>query len=849
MAKGTGFRLSPRVRPVAYDIAIDVRPPRRSYRGNVSIELQLLAPTRRVVLHAADLRLTSARITSPSGAQRGHVALQEGRETATISFDHSVAAGGATLELRFSGRLRNDLRGLYAASGDGLSYAFTQLEAADARRFFPCFDEPAMKARFALEVATDADNQVLSNAPIARQRTESGTRRVQFRTTPPLSTYLLALAVGRLEASRAVRLGTTPIRVWSVPGKRKLAAFALEAARECLARLERYFALPYPYEKLDLVAVPDFEAGAMENAGAVFFRETLLLLDPATATPAEQKRAAEVICHELAHMWYGDLVTMEWWDDLWLNEAFATWMAFAIVDAWKPEWKMWHDFHQHRSAALRLDSLRHTHPIHTPVRSPAEATANFDLITYEKGAAVVRMVERYLGARTFRAGVRRYIRRHREGNAVAADLWNALSEVAGEPVEPLVRPWIEREGFPLIALGRGRRGDLRLEQRRFRAAPRPRGARAPAERPWPVPWIGRAGRRETRLRLEKRRDRIPAAQESSAWVYGNAEEAGFYRPLHQDALYGALCARLGRLRSVERMGLLDHEWALARAEEVELDRFLGLVERLGDEVEADVLATARAPLGFLEDQVARGRSEELRQRLCERLVDIFGPALLELGWDGPRDEPRPIRERRAALIDLLGAVAAWPPIEAAAQARFEPYLKNPRSLDPHLADVVVELAARAGDRDRFAALLTAGDNAETPQHRRRFLFALAAFRDPERVEQTQELCLGKRVPTQDVAFVLARLLANPAARVSTWRFIAREWKRLAQRMPPMLAVRLVEATPALGVHGLASEVRAFFAAHPLPAGRRSAEQALERLRHDARFRRRAIPALEKWLDA
>src|SRR5690606_35680048 len=383
------------------------------------------------------------------GRLAARVALDAAREVATLVLPRPVGPGEVTLRIAFAGRLRDDLRGLYAARSGDRPYAFTQLEAADARRFFPCFDEPAMKARFSIAVTTRADLAVVSNAPEAeRTALGAGRVRVRFAETPPLSTYLVALGVGALERSKPVRLGPTEIRVWHVPGKGHLVGFALEAARECLDRLEQWFALPYPYAKLDLVAVPDFEAGAMENAGAVFFRENLLLLDPDVATLAEQKRAAEVICHELAHMWYGDLVTMAWWDDLWLNEAFATWMAFEIVDDWKPEWKMWQDFQQHRAAALRLYALQHTHPIHPEVRTPAEATENFDLITYEKGASVVRMIERYLGPATFRRGVRRYIRRHREANAVAADLWRALSEAAGQEVEPIVRGWVEREGLP-----------------------------------------------------------------------------------------------------------------------------------------------------------------------------------------------------------------------------------------------------------------------------------------------------------------------------------------------------------------------------------------------------------------
>jgi puromycin-sensitive aminopeptidase len=470
--------------------------PSRSDRfgGEVHLDLGLERARRTILLHAKDLQVSEPHVRWAGGSMRGRVRELPEREMIELRFQEPVPRGDARLDLRFDGRLRRDLCGLYAARVDERRYAFTQLEATEARKFFPCFDEPCMKARFRIEVTTGAANSVVSNAPVRRvRRVGRGDKTVEFEETPPLSSYLVALAVGELEKSRPVRVGSTEIRVWTTPGKRRLGAFGLEAARACLERLERWFGLPYPYAKLDLVAVPDFEFAAMENAGAVFFRETLLLLDPATATLNEHKRAAEVIAHELAHMWYGNLVTMAWWDDLWLNEAFATWMAFVVVDEWKPEWRMWHDFQHGRAAALELDALRHTHPIYCDVRTAAEANENFDLITYEKGAAVVRMLERYLGAAVFRRGVRRYIRRHREGNTVAADLWRALGEVSGEPVETLARAWIEQEGHPLLTLRRvrGRKGHaLRLSQERFyETAPR----RRDEARLWPIPWVGRVG--------------------------------------------------------------------------------------------------------------------------------------------------------------------------------------------------------------------------------------------------------------------------------------------------------------------------------------------------------------------
>jgi puromycin-sensitive aminopeptidase len=488
------------VRPERVQVHVEVDPQKSPrFRGRVSIDLRLTRPRRALRLHAADLRVTRPRVLSEGRTLRGRVVAHPELEMIDVELPRRIPDGEATLELDFAGRLRSDLCGLYGASIGSRRYAFTQLEATEARKFFPCFDEPSLKARFEISVTTGARCRVLSNAPVRRTQRLSGRRKtVHFAETPPLSTYLIALAVGELESSRPICVGPTPIRVWHTPGKRRLSGFALEAARECLQRLERYFGVPYPYAKLDLVAVPDFEFGAMENAGAVFFRETLLLLDPSTSTLTERKRAAEVICHELAHMWYGDLVTMAWWDDLWLNESFATWMAFHVVDDWMPEWKMWHDFQHGRAAALELDALRHTHPVYCEVRTPAEASENFDLITYEKGASVVCMLERYLGAARFRRGVRRYIRRHREGNAVAADLWQALSEASGEDVNRVARAWIEREGHPLVEI---RRRGRRIELRQERTALRPPQRRSATR--WPLPWFARVGRGRG-SRLERR---------------------------------------------------------------------------------------------------------------------------------------------------------------------------------------------------------------------------------------------------------------------------------------------------------------------------------------------------------
>ena len=855
--KKTGHRLAADVVPRSYELRLDVDPEASDeYRGEVRIAVELGAARRSIELHAADLRVSRARVETTRGGLAARVAAHPKTETVSLVLPHAIGPGPVTLAIPFAGKLRSNLRGLYRASAQGSRYAFTQLEAADARRFFPCFDEPAMKARFAIHVTTRADATVLSNAPIASEEKLAGGRKtVRFAETPPLSTYLVALAVGKLEHSIGTRCGKTEIRVWHVPGKERLTGFALEAARECLARLERWFDIPYPYEKLDLVAVPDFEAGAMENAGAVFFRENLLLLDAKTATLAEKKRAAEVICHELAHMWYGDLVTMAWWDDLWLNESFATWMAFHVVDEWRPEWKMWLDFQHHRAAALRLDALRHTHPIHCEVRSPSEATENFDLITYEKGASVVRMLERYLGPKTFQKGVRSYVDRHREANATAADLWRALAEAAGEPIDPIVRPWIEQDGFPVITLRRARvdgRTILTLRQERFAGDPRPRKRGAAKPRRWSIPWVGRVSDARGRVRIVRQvltaaSSRADLGTGETRFVYGNADEGGFFRVLHDGASLVALGESLPLLSAVERMGLVDNQWALVRAGRAPVESFLDLADAFGDEPESDVLIALRAPLAFLEDRLAAAAGARVSERVRDWVAARFGPAFLELGWESGAGEADDTRLRRAALIGLLGDVAEWPPVLVAAGERFETYLAARDALEANLADPVVQLAARSGDVARYDAMQEALERAATPQERRRFLLALAEFRAPKLVERTLALCLTDRVPTQDMAFVLVRLLANRDARERAWSFVQKRWTRLVRRMPPMLASRLVEATPALGPKHR-RDVAAFFRSHPLPTGGRALEQALERFDLDTAFCKSEAKGLAKWLD-
>ncbi len=841
------FRLDPAIRPEEYDLHLEPDLEAGTFRGEVRIELALHATRSAITLHAADLRITRATIASEGTVSELRVKRQPADETVTLVSRRELR-GQAVLSLSFSGKLGVHLRGLYGATAEGRRYAFTQLEAADARRVLPCFDEPCFKARFRISVTTGEGNIVVSNGAIeSEEPLGNGRRTVRFAKTPKLSTYLLAIAVGPLEASRVHRLGATEIRVWHVPGKGRLSEFGLEAAAQALSRLEAYFGIPYPYGKLDLVAVPDFEAGAMENAGAVFFRETLLLLDPATASLPERKRAAEVIAHELAHMWYGDLVTMAWWDDLWLNEAFATWMAYKIVDEWKPEWRMWQGYEHDRAGALALDALANTHPIYAPVRSVAEATENFDAITYEKGAAVVRMLEHYLGADTFRSGVRIYMQRHREQNAVAADLWRALEDASGREVSRVAQAWIEKPGFPLVSLRRQGRSQVRVRQERFFSDPRVAAARRRAS--WPLPLVIKrpdtSGDVIDRFLVDGASGTVKlGARRSPPWLFGNAAGGGFYRVLHESRDHEALVGRLGTaLSPVERLALVGDQWALVRAARATIESLLDIVDALGGETDYDVLEGLAGPLAVLDDQVVE---KELQQWLRSWIVRRFGGQLRALGWTAGPDEDDRERLRRAAILRLVGSIAEAPDVVAEAGARLDAYLADRSSLEPNLADAVVSICARQGDHALYERYLELMASAPTPQERRRFLLNLASFRAPALVERTLEATLGPDIPTQDVTFIYIRLFGNPPARDAAWRFFVRNWKRLRGRIPPLMVSRLLESTPALRDPRYAREVTRFFRANPIPEATRSFKQALEVFRLNAELRRRIVPGIIRW---
>jgi puromycin-sensitive aminopeptidase len=843
------FRLPPDVRPVHYRARLAVDLEGRAFRGELTLELELTRPTRQLVLHAVGLSVTKATARSAAQVQEATVRVAAASETLLLELQAELPAGRASLELHWSGAFCDGLRGLYLA---GPELAATQFEAADARRVFPCLDEPGFKAPWQLTVEAAAGLTVLSNArPVAvESRGASSVHR--FAETPPLPTYLVALAVGRLAGGEEAEANGVPVRTWAVPEKVGLAGFGQAVALEVLPRLEAYFGLPYAFGKLDQVGLPDFEAGAMENAGLITYREVTLLLDPATASLAQQKRVAEVVTHELAHQWFGNLVTMAWWDALWLNEAFATWMASVVVDQWRPEWRVWLDFDQGKAAAMGLDALRSTHPIHAEVHTVAEATEAFDLITYEKGGAVLRMIEGYLGAEVFRDGIRRYMRRHAGGNATADDLWRALGEASGQPVLALAQAWIGRPGFPLVRAELGG-ATLRLTQRRFFSRP---GDADPAAR-WPVPLVLRyavgGALRERRLLLEGESAEV-RLEGAPAWLAVNAGATGVYRVAPDAAMLAGLRDHLVSLTPAERVGLLSDEWALVRCGERPVEAWLELAAACGEETDHAVLDELVARLSAVEHRLV---ADQDRPRFQGFVRGLLGGGLARLGWEaapGEGDEPR---LTRTALVRAVGLVARDPAVAAEAATRLDRFTGGARgALEANLQDAAVAMAARGGDEARFAGFQVLYRQETEPAFRRRWLLALAAFEDAGLAARAIDLAVGVSelaggggVPLQDWASFAAGLLSNRTAREPFWDRLRAEWPAVTTRLAnaPMLLRRVVEAVGSLTEPRHLEEARAFFKANPVEPARAAVEQTLERLAEEVALRERCSAAIGGWL--
>jgi len=847
------------VKPNKYRLTLQPDLNTFTFKGEQTVDIEIVEPTARIVLNAAELEITGVTLRRNGSETSTHsVSLDADTETVTLDFGRTLSPGRAQLEMEFTGILNDRLVGFYRseyqdAEGQTRHLATTQFEATDARRAFPCWDEPAQKAVFDVTLIFDDAYQAVSNTPIVEESSPApGLRSVRFGETPIMSTYLLAFVVGDLVSVEADAADGTRVGIWTTRGKENQAGFALDTSVKLLGYFNEYFGIPYPLPKLDHIAIPDFAAGAMENWGAVTYRETALLVDPENSSAGTRQRVAEVVAHEMAHMWFGDLVTMEWWDDLWLNESFASWMGTKAVDWLFPEWEMWTQFvNMDTNRALSLDGLKNSHPIEQEVKNPAEVSQLFDAISYSKGGSVIRMLENFLGPEVFQGGLYRYLKGHEYGNARTQDLWAALEEESGLPVTNIMDSWVKQTGYPVLQVQAARSEEevqVSLSQERF-VYDRLLGEEEPNPEVWQVPiTVSAPGASSASMVMEAKEAAVslPAASPANDWYKVNADQTGFYRVNYTNEDWQRLAPAIRSLElpATDRLGIQNDAYALSRAGLLPITQFLELAGSYSGETDASVWSDLASNLRDIEQLIADEPVRPAYQRFGR---ELFAPAARRAGWT-----PRPDDGHLDSLLrsTVLGQSGTYNDPETLAQATdlFQRYLSDPDAVHPDLRGVVFSLAAQAGDRATYDQLWELEERASLQEEKIRLLLAMSRFQDVNLLNDTLERSLSSRVRSQDTITVVAGVAANPAGREPAWEFVKSNWAEFDRRYGGggFGLMRLVSIVNSFTTEEGMADVEKFFTDNPAPAAERTIRQALERMRLNIRWLAQNRPALNAW---
>jgi aminopeptidase N len=841
-------RLPKNVVPTHY--AVDLSPDLATLAvsGSEVVVIKVLDKTDRVVLNAVDLGLKSASLEG-EGGQVATISSQPKAQTVTLIFPHALAVGPHRLRIAFSGRVNSYGRGLFfvdypTAHGRKRMIA-TELEPADARRVFPCWDEPAFKASFEPSVTVPRNFLALSNMPIADEEpVGAASKRVAFGATPAMSSYLFVLAAGELERLSGNANGVA-VGVVTVAGKREQGRYALANAIELLRYYNDYFGVKYPLPKLDLIAVPGGLSGAMENWGGIVFNESVLLFDPSSSPDALRRSIFAVLAHEMAHQWFGDLVTMGWWNDLWLNEGFASWMQNKVAASLHSDWQVWLNGGAAKQSAMDADARRTAHPIQQPIVDESEAESVFDSITYLKSQAFLRELENYLGAEKFRDGIRHYIAAHAYGNATTADLWQALTRASGKQVAPIAIPYTEHPGMPLIisnascVSGRQR---LRLRQERFFTDS---AARDAGMQLWQVPiaFAPPGASAPSGVVLLQGKTMQVEAGRCDKPIKLNFEDVGYYRVAYDAASEAALARAIETMAPADRVNLLADSWALLQAGRAGADRYLTLVDAVADDRNRAVW-----------EQVIRavGRIDDLERGLPGRSAfDAYArsrlrPAFNRFGWDRAAGESEDDTILRSRLITELGGLGDHA-VTAEAERRFATFVKNPESLDVNLRGPVVFLSGRYAGRSNYDQLRALARKATSTELRIRYYIALAAAVDPELAKETLAITLTDEIPPDLANGLILEIAAGENAELAL-AFVKANFEAMAARRGPTFRAFFMSSLMSnFADRAHAEELAHFAPVHESAGGRIAAARAQEEITEAADFRAHQIVAIDEWV--
>lgn len=869
MTKPNPFLLSRDIEPLRYSIELEPDLNHFTFHGKETIRIRTDKPFSKIELHAIELNITQAiglrgDLETGSKYYAKCVSFNDKRETVIIDFGVMIKPGQiSSLYLEFDGILNDKMHGFYRTSYevDGVKRwgAATQFEATDARRAFPCWDEPDRKAEFEIALRVPQHLTALSNMPILEEEVLSGTglKCVVYDVTPKMPTYLVAVVIADLEYLEAWDKNGVLVRVYTTPGKREQGQFALDVALHTLPYFTDWFGVPYCLPKCDMVALPDFAAGAMENWGLVTYRETALLVDPVNSSAAARQRVAEVVDHELAHQWFGNLVTMKWWTDLWLNEGFASYMGPKAVAHQFPKWKVWNQYIANEYlSALHADALKNTHPIEIEVEDPCEIREIFDTITYSKGSVVNRMLEHYLTEEKFREGLGVYLKRYEFGNARTEDLWSALEEVSGKPVKAIMASFTKQGGYPILSVeDKSKNGKmvLSLVQKRFLFD----GSAPKANEKWNIPiGVTAAGLKEpyfSVMKTSRESVSLPLnGRSGKSWIKINPGQSGFYRTSYSAKLFDRLTQALNSpaISSIDYLGILDDAFALTRAGHLRTSRGLALLESAKcHAADYNVWATASGVLAQTETIFCEG-NKALSDRLSAFARSLFWPILAKMGWTKkPKDSHLDIL-LRSLVIGNLGFFGDSRVIEEA-KKRFANFVKT-GNLDPDLRGVVYSQAARYGGPREFKELVALYKKSQLQEEKVRVLRALTRFRDTDIIKQVLDFSLSEDVRSQDTYVLLAGFGSNPVARKTAWHFVKSNWEMLVSRYSgggvSMLGRILEGSTTGFASPDALADVKKFFKSNPIPGTERTMKQSLEIIQSNIAWSRRDREDVSRWLE-
>ena len=854
-----GARLERKVVPTFQSIRLTLDPAQPIYTGSVHFDLSAREATSSFDFHARGItidRLVLAR--AAEGKPAGAAAAAGDREIparhategdrVVVTAERPIDQGAYTLDIDFSVTYDTQATGLYRLQVDNAWYSFTQFESTDARGAFPCWDEPDFKIPFQMTLVVPKGDMAIGNTPIVRETTEGDRRIVEFEKTPPLPTYLLAIATGPLETVAMQGL-SFPGRIVTVKGSAGLAQEAARVTPPLTLELEKYFGIPYPYRKLDVLAVPEFWPGAMENAGAITFADRILLIDPRAASVDQKRTLVAIVAHEVAHMWFGDLVTMKWWDDLWLNESFASWMGDKVSDQAFPEFKLELAQVTGMNEAMTTDARLSTRAMRQPVTGTENLDQMADTLAYDKGQAVLTMFERWLGPETFRKGVVEYLKAHQWGNATAADLWTSLSKAAGKDIGAAMGTFLDQPGVPLVKAEVLPDGRVRLAQARFLNY----GVAPPKASTWRIPVTlrypdGGTTRTETLLLKDESTIVTLAAKKRPAWIHPNAGETGYYRWQVPPAMLAALAADAPRsLSPRERVGYLGNLAALLDGGALKGDDYMKLLGRFANDPEPRVVG---AVLDGLEKVKEAFVVPELQGAFVSYLRATLAPTLSRIGRTHAQGEDSSVTSLRPRLLEWLGKEGRDETVLDDAVSVVKAYQKDPASIDPAVAGISLRLSAQRGDLALFKEYCGRFESAKIPADRSRYLAALGSFETPEVVDAALAYALAGPLRPQELLTIARNLYVTPSSRPAVWSWVRTNFKTIASRVPPNYTAFLVHYAAGCST-GPLDEARAFFSSpeHDVPGISVELAKLADEVNDCAALRKREEPAVAAFLRA